>query len=291
MRIAVLGASGQLGAAVVHEFSAGHTVIPFDHAALDITDSRKVVSEMRRVRPDAIVNCAAYNAVDRAEDEAVEALRANALAVRTLARFADESNSILVHYGSDFVFDGRASHPYGEQDRPNPRGVYAASKLLGEWFAADAPHAYVLRVESLFGRAPDGRPEKGSAAVIINALKSGTVVRVFADRTVTPTYVLDAAHATRLLVESGPARAPIGLYHCVNSDHCTWEEFAREAARLLGVEPRLDLIRLADARLKAERPVYCALSNAKLAALGIRMPTWRESLARYIRISEPQLSR
>ena len=285
MKIAVLGSSGQLGAAVVHEFSAHHSVIPFDHAALDITDSRRVASEMRRVRPDAIVNCAGYNAVDRAEDEPVEALQANAFAVRTLARAADELNAVLIHYGSDFVFDGRTSHPYGEQDRPNPRGVYAASKLLGEWFAANAPHAYVLRVESLFGRAPDGRPEKGSAAVIINALKTGGVARVFEDRTVTPTYVLDAARATRVLLESGPERAPLGLYHCVNSDHCTWEEFAREAARLLGVEPRLELIRLVDAKLKAERPLYCALSNAKLAALGIAMPTWRDSLASHIKLS------
>jgi dTDP-4-dehydrorhamnose reductase len=284
MRIAVLGASGQLGAAVVHEFST-HTVVPFDHAALDITDSRKVVSELRRVRPDAIVNCAGYNAVDRAEDEPVQALLANALAVRTLARFADESDAILVHYGSDFVFDGRTSHPYSEEDRPNPRGVYAASKLLGEWFAASARRVYVLRVESLFGRAPHGRPEKGSAAVIISALKAGNVARVFQDRTVTPTYVLDVARATRLIIESGPERAPGGLYHCVNSDHCTWEEFAREAARLLGVEPRLELVRLADVKLKAERPVYCALSNAKLAALGIRMPTWRESLARHVKLS------
>jgi dTDP-4-dehydrorhamnose reductase len=204
------------------------------------------------------------------------------VAVRTLARAATACGAVLVHYSSDFVFDGHTTRPYTEEDRPNPRGVYAASKLLGEWFAADVPRSYVLRVESLFGRAPGGRAEKGSAAVILNTLRSGGVARVFEDRTVSPTYVVDAARATRALVERA---APSGLYHCVNSGHCTWLDFAREAARLLEVEPRLAPIRLSDLTLRAERPRYCALANDKLASIGITMPVWQDALGRHLKSS------
>jgi dTDP-4-dehydrorhamnose reductase len=151
--------------------------------------------------------------------------------------------------------------------------------MLGEWFAADAPGAYILRVESLFGRAPNGGPVKGSVAAILDALQSGATAKVFEDRTVTPTYVLDAARATRELVEQRP---PAGIYHCVSSGTCTWLELAREAARLLGVEPRIDQIRQADMRLRAARPQYCALSNEKLKSIGIDMPTWRDALERYL---------
>ena len=280
MRVAVVGARGQLGAAIVHQFSAHHHVAALDRSALDITDQAAVRTAMTRIAPDVIVNCAAYNAVDAAEDHPVEALQTNAFGVRTIARAARERQAVLVHYSSDFVFDGTTATPHTEEERPNPRSVYAMSKLLGEWFAGDVPNAYVLRVESLFGRAPDGPAAKGSVAAIVNSLRAGSPTRVFGDRTVSPTFILDAARATRELVEG---HAPAGVYHCVSSGSCTWAEFGYEAARLLGVEPRLELVKAADVHLKAARPLYCALSNEKLASVGIVMPTWQDALARYIR--------
>jgi dTDP-4-dehydrorhamnose reductase len=279
MRVAVLGARGQLGACVVHECSVHHEVAAFDRAALDITDSAQVAGSLKRSAPDVIVNCVAYNDVDGAEDQQVRALEVNALAVRTLARTARDLGAALVHYSTDFVFDGTSPSPYKEDDRPNPRSVYATSKLLGEWFAADAPIFYVLRVESLFGRSPDGGPERGSAAAILKTLKSGGVARVFEDRTVSPTYVVDAAKATRAIIEQRP---PGGIYHCVNSGCCTWLELACELARLLGVEPRLEAVRFADAKLRASRPQYCALANDKLASVGIVMAPWQDALGRYV---------
>jgi dTDP-4-dehydrorhamnose reductase len=284
MRVAVLGARGQLGAALVHECRPHHEVVALDRATLDITDAAAVAERMGAIRPDAIVNATGYNAVDAAETHAVDALRVNAFGVRTLARAAGDRGAILVHYGSDFVFDGTATEPYTEADRPNPLSVYAASKMLGEWFAADAARAYVLRVESLFGRAPDGPPAKGSVAAIVHALARGDVAKAFADRTVSPTSVTDAARATRLLLEGG---APFGLYHCVNSGYGTWTELALEASRLLGVPPRIEAIRLDDVKLPAARPRYCALSNRKLAGAGIEMPSWRAALAEAIRHDRP----
>ena len=280
MRIAVVGAEGQLGAAVVKECRSAHEVVEFTHSALDVTDDAAVRSVLARATPDAIVNCAAYNDVDGAEDHPVDALNLNAFAVRALARAAGACNAALVHYSTDFVFDGKASQPYTETDLTNPRGAYAASKLMGEWFAADAPRAYVLRVESLFGSVKGARPAKGSVATILKAIQSGTEARVFEDRTISPTYVFDAAVATRQLLEQS---APAGVYHCVNSGSCTWLDLARELARQLGVEPKLIPVRMADMKLRAERPMYCVLSNAKLTALGIAMPPWQDAVARYLK--------
>ena len=279
MRIAVVGSGGQLGAAVVHECGGRHEVIAFNHAALDLTNDKAVAAAMEKTRPDAIVNCAAYNDVDGAEDHAVDALSVNAFAVRALSKAALAVDATLVHYSTDFVFDGKASEPYVETDETNPRSTYAASKLLGEWFAADAPRAYVLRVESLFGRAPGGPPAKGSVESIVRALEAGREARVFEDRTVTPTYIIDGARATLALLEQN---APPGLYHCVNSGRCTWLDFARELARVLGVEARLVPVRMADVKFRADRPLYCALSNAKLAAAGVVMPTWQDAIARHL---------
>jgi len=282
MRIAVVGARGQLGAAVVGEFMPSHEVTALGRADLDITEGAAVDAAMTRLRPEIIVNCAYNGDVDAAEDHPVEALQANAFGVRALARAASASGAALVHYSSDFVFDGTAGRPYTEDDRPNPRSVYAVSKMLGEWFANDAPRAYVLRVESLFGRAPNGPPPKGSVAAILKTMVEGGEPKVFEDRTVSPTYVLDAARATRQLVEAGAAS---GVYHCVNSGHCTWLEFARELARQLGIEPRLTPVRMADVPLRAARPQYCALSNEKLASIGIVIPSWQDALHRYLKVS------
>jgi dTDP-4-dehydrorhamnose reductase len=278
MRVLVAGAGGQLGAAVVQECAGAHDVVGLPHASLDLLDAAAVAAAVKGARPDAIVNAAAYNFVDQAEARPAEAIQVNAIAVRTLARAARASGAALVHYSTDFVFDGGAREPYRETDTPNPRSVYAWSKLLGEWFAADAPGAYILRVESLFGAGP-GATAKGSVESIVRALREGADIPVFTDRTVSPTFVMDAAQATRSILERQP---PSGIYHCVNSGRCTWWEFAQEAARLMRVTSRLRPVRMSDVPLPASRPAYCALSNAKLASVGIRMPPWQDALARYV---------
>ena len=288
MRIAVTGAGGQLGGAIVHEFArlrpsgsgapaAGHEVIPLVRDDLDICDDAAVKAAMERLRPNVIINCAADNDVDGAEDHPVQALNVNAFAVRALAASAAAIDAVLVHYSTDFVFDGTATAPYTEDDHPDPRSVYAASKLMGEWFAADARRWYVLRVESLFGCAP-GAHAKGSVEGITKKLVAGDEAVVFEDRTVSPTYVVDAARATRQLIEKD---LPAGIYHCVNSGTCTWLELARELSRHLGGGGRLRAVRMASVPLRAERPQYCALSNQKLASAGITMPPWQDAIARY----------
>lgn len=275
-RVLVTGARGQLGAAIVRAFEADE-VLARTRETLDITSPEAVAREVASARPDVIVNCAAFNDVDGAEDRPEEALAANAFALRSLARAADAAGSVLVHYGTDFVFDGNATEPYNETSAPSPRSVYAASKLLGEWFALEAAAGFVLRVESLFG-TPDGWTGRlGTLDRMVQALRDGREVVAFTDRIVSPSAVDDIAAATKHLVDR---RADPGLYHCVNSGSGSWHDVAMTAARLLGVTPRIRPVTTADVTMRASRPRYCALSNARLAAAGFEMPTWEDALRR-----------
>jgi dTDP-4-dehydrorhamnose reductase len=277
-RVMVTGAAGQLGSTVVASLSRRYEVASFTRAQLDIADEPAVLDRVTSVAPDAIVNCAAYNDVDRAEDTPLDAISGNALGVLALSRTAAASGTLLVHFSTDFVFDGTSDRPYDEADPPRPLSVYGSSKLLGEWFALEAPSAYVLRVESLFG----GHPAKSSIDKILADIENGRPVHAFADRTVTPSYVVDVTAATMALLERQP---PFGLYHCVNSDVTTWEGVAIEAASLMKKEAQIVPVASDSVKRPARRPRYCALSNRKLADAGIVMPPWRDALARYVSLS------
>jgi dTDP-4-dehydrorhamnose reductase len=213
--VLITGARGLLGAAIAREFSTGCELHALDHAALDITDDAAVERTLAAIRPDVVINCAAFNEVDAAEDNAGAALAVNAMGVRALARASESGGATLIHYSTDFVFDGETDRPYTEDDEPRPRSFYGSSKLLGEWFALALPRAFVLRVESLFGAAPPGRDARGSLNAIVARIRAGDEVPVFVDRTVSPSYTVDVARATRALIDTG-ARA--GLYHCVNCE-------------------------------------------------------------------------
>jgi dTDP-4-dehydrorhamnose reductase len=275
MRVLVTGASGQLGSTVVARLSGRTDVVPLTRQQLDIADEPAVRDAIAAGRPDVVINCAAYNDVDGAEDSAEQALAANAMGVLVLARTSAEAGAILVHYSTDFVFDGQTSQPYIETDMPRPISTYGASKLLGEWFAVETTSAYVVRVESLFG----GHPPKSSVDKILAAIRSDRPVRVFSNRTVTPSYVDDVADATERLLA---ARLPFGIYHCVNSGVATWLGLAQEAKRLLNRPAEIVPVSVDEVKFRASRPQYCALSNQKLSDAGIVMPTWQDALARHV---------
>jgi dTDP-4-dehydrorhamnose reductase len=280
MRVLVTGAGGLLAAAIIREFElAGETLVALGRADLDITDPAQVHEAIAGARPDLVVNCAAFNDVDGAEADAAAALRLNAFAVRSLAGSARQAGARFVHYSTDFVFDGEETRPYVEDDPPNPRSAYGASKLLGEWFALEHPDAYVLRVEALFGEPGPGGSRSGSLKGIVTRIRAGEPTPVFVDRTITPGYTTDIAAATRELVTR---RAAPGLYHCVNSGPTTWADVAAEAARLLGAPLKMKPITLESVSLPAPRPKFSALANARLAAAGISMPTWQDALARHL---------
>jgi dTDP-4-dehydrorhamnose reductase len=275
MKVLVTGARGQLAGAIIDAFKASAEVLAYSREALDIADFDALMSRVQTDRPDVIINCAAYNNVEGAEDEPDKALTANAFAVRVLARAAQEIGATLVHYSTDFVFDGKTTRPYVEEDLPNPQSAYAQSKLLGEWFALEAPRAFVLRVESLFG----GANAKSSIDRIAQAITEGREAKVFRDRIVSPSYIVDVASATKVLV----ARGEPGLYHCVGTGHANWHEVGLEIARVLGRErdARLQPVSVADVSLRASRPQFAALANDKLGRV-VPMPTWQDALWRYL---------
>ena len=273
-KVLVTGSGGQLGGAICAEFSA-EALVPLTHAELDLVDHGNLLKVVTAHNPSIIINCAGYNRVDEAENNAEMALAVNAFGVRSLARAATDVGAIFVHYSTDFVFDGVATVPYTEQDEASPRNVYGTSKLIGEWFASDIMGAYILRVESLFG----GTPARSSIDQITDAVANGREPNVFMDRVVSPSFVHDVARATRSLID---AQAPAGLYHCVNTGHTTWLHLAEEIKRQLRSTTSLRPISVASLSLPAVRPVFCALSNAKLAAAGFEMPSWQDALTRHL---------
>ena len=277
--VLVTGAAGQLAEAIIETFGPDYRVVALTRAELDITDESAVESAIAAQSPAIVINCASDNDVDGAQTHPVRALEINAFGVRALARAVERIPATLVHYSTDFVFDGTATRPYVEDDRPNPQSVYSASKLLGEWFALEVTRGFVLRVESLFGLPAAGCPARGSLERLVSGIDAGVEVPVFSDRTVSPSCVQDIAAATRALLDR---QAPAGVYHCVNTGACSWVDVAREAGRLLATTPRLRLITLEDVALPAPRPKFCALDNSRLTGLGIVMPTWQDALARHI---------
>ena len=279
MRALVTGRRGLLGGTIVRDFAAHAEVAALDRQSLDITDDAAVRRVVHEHRPDIIINCAVFNGVDRAEDEAHQALAINAFGVQSLVRAAAAVGAIFVHFSTDFVFDGETATPYVEEDPPNPKSVYGSSKLLGDWFALEYPRSYVLRVESLFGPPAADPSRRGSLATIVDRIKDETEVPVFIDRVVSPSYTPHVARAVAALVGGS---APFGLYHCVNSGHATWAEIAERIAAVLGKPLRTRPMTLATAGFRARRPRYCALSNAKLTT-GVPMPSWTEAVEEFLR--------
>jgi len=276
MKVLVAGAAGQLGQAMVARLKGEHEVIGWTRADVDLTRHREVRDAIAAMAPNAIVNCASYNQVDKCQDDQITAFEVNAMVVGTLARAASNANAVFFHYSTDFVFSGTASTPYSELDQPEPRSVYAQSKLVGEWLAADSPQHYVMRVESLFG----GANRRSSVDRIVDTVKAGQVFPVFADRVVSPSFVADVADASAFLLKTRPA---YGLYHCVNTGHATWLTVGEEIVRRLGKPPAsLKPISVNDVSLPAPRPQFAALDNGKLARAGYVMPSWQDALARYL---------
>lgn len=282
-RILLTGAGAQLGLALRARLDGACRLTPVTRQECDITAAADVTRVTADVRPDVIINCASYNDVDGAERDAETALIVNGLAVGHLADAATRLDAVLVHYSTDFVFDPPTDPGPLREDAPiSPKGVYAQSKLLGEILAKRTPRHYVLRVASLFG----GPRNKSSVDRIAIAIRHGQTVKAFTNRTVTPSYVPDLADATADLLAGA---VPYGLYHCVNSEPSTWVEVARELATLSGVAPDVVVqpVLFDPAAFPARRPTYAALSNAALAAHGVRLPTWRDAIARYVRALPP----
>ncbi len=279
MRIAVIGADGQLGSDLIGTL-ADDEVKPLFYPEFDITDLLKMRAVLEGLRPEAVINTAAFHRVDECEDAPESAFRVNAIAVRDLARLAGELGFVLVHFSTDYVFDGRKKSPYTEEDAPNPLSVYAVSKLAGESFVRSLLDRYFLiRTCGLFGEA--GSREKGHNFVdrMITLAAEGKTVRVVDDQWVTPTATAELAERVSDLIRT----EHYGLYHLTSQGECTWYRFAREIFALTGKPARLEPVDSRAFGAKARRPLYSVLENKRAKEIGLRdFSPWDEALAAYL---------
>ena len=283
MKVAVVGANGQLGQDVARAFGArGHAVTPLTHAEIEICDAGHVRSVLQSLSPDLVINTAAMLQVDLAEDEPGRAFAVNALGVRNLARQAGQDGFALLEFGTDYVFDGAKNAPYVESDTPHPLGVYAASKLAGEHFVqAYAPKHFIVRVSGIYGAAPcRGKQGENFVRTMLRLAKERGQVRVVEDEILTPTFTADIAARLPGLVET----QAYGLYHLTAGGQCSWHEFTRAIFDLAKTDAELLATTRADFPTKARRPAYSVLENAAFKKLGLAdLPQWRDGLARYMR--------
>jgi dTDP-4-dehydrorhamnose reductase len=280
MKIALLGASGQLGR------DLQQALISYDVRALtrddfDVTDHARARAVLMNLRPHVVLNTTAYHRVDDCETHADLAYGANALAVLNLIRIANDLDAVLVHISTDYVFDGNAVEPYTEDSEPFPLSVYANSKLAGELLVRATAKKYILiRTCGLYGAA--GSQGKGGNFVraMLTKAQRGESIRVVADQQVTPTYTVDLANQIARLLPSGH----LGLFHMTNEGSCTWYEFARAIFDLSGIEADLSPTTSDLYKLPAMRPKYSVLENARLKKLGLnQMRHWRDALAAYLK--------
>ncbi len=290
LRVLLTGADGQLAAELLQAFEApAYDVVSCNRATLDIADAGAVSRMVEHHQPHIILNAAAYNRVDDAETHPVDAFAVNALGPRNLARAAHaREGTILVHYSTDYVFDGRASTPYSEDALPAPLSVYGASKLAGEYFVrAEAPCHYIMRVSGVFGIAGRHTVLGNFVERMLSLGRAGRHLRVVADQVTSPTYAPDIARVTRALIEGNHRH---GLYHCASAGTCSWYEFAQAIFQEEGLEVSMEPTTAAAYGASARRPANAVLSSATLTGMGVYVPRhWREALREYVQIRRSDL--
>jgi dTDP-4-dehydrorhamnose reductase len=279
MRILLIGADGQL-ARDLGQHVLGHDVVPLTHEQLEISDAQAVRQAVKRFLPDCIINTAAFHNVDECEEQPERSFLVNAVGVYNLAREAENCGARLVHFSTDYVFDGRSKVPYLEEDRPGPLSVYATSKLAGEGLARRyCQRHFVIRTCGLYGEG--GNRSKGGNFVerMLRLASAGKSLRVVADQVLTPTSTADLGeHVARLLSSDA-----FGLYHMTNTGQCSWYEFTREVFRLAHVAADLQPTDSASYSAKARRPEFSVLDNAAMRRLGIpEFRPWQEAIAAYM---------
>lgn len=281
MKILVTGAKGQLGSEIRELSSSSDYRFEFiDQEELDLTDLDSIESFLRQSNPDSIINCAAYTAVDKAEDEPEIAQKINAGAPGKIAQFCQKNNTRLIHISTDYVFDGDFNRPINEEDHPNPQSVYGKTKLDGENAVSDNfENAYIIRtawVYSSFG--------SNFVKTMLRLGKEKKEVNVVSDQIGSPTYAHDLAQAIlHIIKEIEGGNDQPGIYHFSNEGVCSWYDFATEIMRLADLDCKVNPISTTEFPTKAKRPAYSVLDKGKIKNnFNIKAYNWIESLTHYI---------
>ena len=273
MRILLTGRTGQVGAELEQALPALGEVIATDRSALDLASADQIRRAVREAKPDVIVNAAAYTAVDKAESEPELAMRINGEAPGILAEEAKQLDALLLHFSTDYVFDGTKATPYVERDLPNPLNTYGRSKLAGEGaVVASGCRHLILRTSWVYG------PRAANFyQIILRKARANEPMRMVDDQTSVPTTSAFLAEHTVALLRKQAS----GLLHLVPSGRATRYEFAAEVVRAVRSSSRVERARTSDFPSAARRPAYSVLDNHRVAeVLGFRPPPWEQLLPR-----------
>jgi dTDP-4-dehydrorhamnose reductase len=275
VRILLTGANGLLARAIRAQPESWAKLIPRSHSQLDITDREAIASELRQVRPDVVINCAAYSLVDAAESNAGHAYAVNCTGPLWLAEACTTRNIRLVQISTDYVFDGTKQSPYTEDDAVAPLNVYGRTKLASEMALRDvSPATLIVRTQWLFG-AGGGN----FVSSIVDRARLGEPLRVVNDQVGAPTYAFDLAAAILELIQ----RECIGLVHVSNGGYASWYDVACAAISAAGLSVNIAPCSTSDVQRPARRPAYGVLDNARYIALTQRpLRDWREAIQDFL---------
>lgn len=279
MSVLIIGATGMLGQELGSVF-ADQDPILWSRKEIDISDGEEVENRIGTIQPDIVINAAAYNDVDGAEQNKELAKQINGLAVGNIARAVNAYGGILVHYSTDYVFKGDKKEGYDELAHPDPLSVYAQSKFFGELeLVKHVDRYYLIRLSRLFGKKGTGKSVKESFVdKMIRLSETHNSVQVINEEVSNPTYATDLAKKTKEILD---AKKDFGIYHVTNDGNCTWYEFAKEIFAQIGWNGTIEPVPASTFTRPAERPKFSVLVNTKLP----KMRTWQEALNDYLRIN------
>ena len=282
MRVAVIGANGQLGIDVVRAVAEnGDEVCRLTHGEIELSNVASVAECLREQRPNVVVNTAAMHHVERCEQDPANAYAINALGARNLAVVTRELGATLIHISTDYVFDGQKNDPYIEEDAPLPLNVYGNSKLAGEYFVRTLnPKHMVLRTSALYGAHPcRGKNGLNFVELMLKLGRERGRVRVVDNEFVSPTATSELAQQIVWLSGS----SGYGLYHATAEGSCSWHEFAQEIFSCAGIDVTVEVASPEEFPAKVPRPRYSVLENRKLKVCGLnRFSSWQAGLQSYV---------
>jgi len=282
MKVGVIGANGQLGSDICKVYEqAGDDVVQLNHEKIEVSDFELCRKRIEQIRPELLINTAAMHNVESCEDDPVKAFAVNGIGARNLAVLSKEMRFCLVHFSTDYVFDGSKQKPYVEDDYPMPLNVYGNSKLAGEFFVRTiAERFFVVRISGIYGAAPCRA--KGGLNFIKLMLKLANErgeVRVVNDEILSPTYTVDIAKQVRELTKT----KDYGLFHMTSQGSCSWNEFASKIFEISDSVVKLSVAGPDEFPAKVSRPKYSVLENGKLKSLNLDiMPHWSDGLQKYM---------
>jgi dTDP-4-dehydrorhamnose reductase len=280
MKVAVIGANGQLGTDLCRILADQNVpVLPLTRREIDVSDSTQVDRVLGALQADVVISTAAFHKVEECEKQAAQSFDVNAAGPRNLALACRQHNAVLVHFSTDYVFDGSERRPYAESDLPRPLNVYGVSKLAGEhMLRLTWERHFVIRTCGLYGVAGSAGKGGNFVETMLKKAGEGVPIRVVDDQVLTPTFTGDLAEAVSILIRT----EAYGLYHVSAEGQCSWYEFARTIFELEKLTVDLRSVSSSQFSSPVQRPAYSVLSKQKLSQLGIVMKTWREGLASYL---------